>query len=369
MGILKRAATKMFFTSSKLFLPKKYFDVIYINDFVNSKCFNKLNLRICIWCFYHGFSPKEYIWYDFPNNDYRNYVPLRKNYQNRYINGNFNAILANKIIFGNYIKTVIKSINKMHVIESIGFIENGYLQPLHNDIIPGDFISLIPFIEKNGIVLKPYLGDGGEGVMIISKEKDYFLIGTEKVDWDEIVSKLKELNNFLIQEKFIQRGISNDIYAGSLNTMRIGTMIDPVTQQAFIAYAVHRFGSIKSVNLDNVNKGGLAVMIDLETGKLDRGYSLSKEGDKEVYEVHPVSLKPILNEQIPDWKDLCNSLVEMAARMPYLKYVGWDVVLSDGELYLLEGNVSPGLPLIQMFKPMTHFPAAWNFFKHYKYVG
>jgi hypothetical protein len=184
-----------------------------------------------------------------------------------------------------------------------------------------------------------------------------------------VVDKLRDLDGYLVQEKFIQKGFSKKIYPGSVNTMRIATMIDPLTNNPFIAYAVHRFGSASSVFMDNVNQGGITALINLEDGKLGKGLRCSyTDAKKEIFETHPSSSMPIFNEQVPDWVNLKNRITLMAGRMPYIKYAGWDIIFSDGELFVLEGNVSPGLGLIQMFKPMSEFPEAWNFFKHYRFV-
>lgn len=369
MRTIKAAVADKSFAFLKLVLPKKYFDDIFIANLLKGENLKIRKLKKTLWCFKHGFLPFEYIWYDLDHNDYKNYVPIRVNYQKRSLNGNYSAILGNKLLFEKHLKTIVSGIDKLNVIESIAFIENGFLLSFSNEVINGEYSSLLPVLDESDLVLKPVSGDGGEGMLFVSKHDDHFAINKEQVSWNPLVDILKNLNGYLIQNKFPQKGFSNEIFPLSVNTMRIATMIDPVTQKPFIAYAVHRFGSAKSGFMDNVNQGGITAMIDLVDGTLSKGIRCSFTGEeKEVFESHPSTLVPIYNIQIPDWKILAGRLTEMAGRMPYLKYVGWDVILSDGELFVLEGNVSPGLGLIQMFRPMREFPDAWNFFKHYKYV-
>ena len=350
-------------------LPKKYYDDIFLAKVFTRDNLKVGNLRKTAWCFTRGFLPYEYYWYDLANNNYRNYVPTRNNYQNRNLNGIYNAILGNKILCEKHLKATISDIDGLHVVENIGFIEEGFLNSLHKDLIRGNYSSLIRVLEKNDLVLKPVSGDGGVGVFIIRKNDGHFFIDNSETDYEDMVNRLRNLDDYQIQVKFNQKGFSNLIYPGSVNTLRIATMIDPVTRNPFIAYAVHRFGSESSVFMDNVNQGGITALINLDDGKLSKGLRCSfTEAKKEIFEFHPSTSMPIFNEQIPDWINLANRITLMAGRMPYLKYVGWDIILSDGELFVLEGNVSPGLGLIQMFKPMSEFPQAWNFFKHYKYV-
>lgn len=369
MQKIKSMSAELFFALCKLVLPGKFYDDIFLTKAFTRDNLKFGNLRKTAWCFARGFLPYEYYWYDLENNDYRNYVPTRNSYQNRKLNGSFNAILGNKIMFEKHLKATVCGIDGLHVVESIGLIEEGFLHSFHKDVIQGNYSSLIRVLEKNDLVLKPVSGDGGVGVFIIRKKNGHFFIDDAETDWDDVVNRLSNLDGYQIQGKFNQKGFSNRIYPGSVNTMRIATMIDPSTRNPFIAYAVHRFGSESSVFMDNVNQGGITALINLNDGRLSHGLRCSfTEAKKEIFEFHPSTSIPIYNEQIPDWVNLVNRITLMAGRMPYLKYAGWDIILSDDELFVLEGNVSPGLGLIQMFKPMNEFPEAWNFFKHYKYV-
>ena len=304
MKKLRTLLVKVFFSFCRILLTKDRFDEVYISAFLYSKNLKGLKLSKKIWCFFHGFLPFEYVWYDLKNNDFRNYIPARNNYMRRFLNGSFNAILANKLIFEKHLKTVISGIDKLQVVESIGFIEDGCLKSLHKNIVNGDFLSLIPFLENSDLILKPTIGDGGVGLFIIKKENSLFSINYKAVGLEELVSEFKKLGHYLIQERIKQKGFSSIIYPGSVNTMRIGTMIDPVTQKPFIGYAFHRFGSNLTGFMDNIDQGGISAMIDIESGKLGKGHYFSLTGDRETYETHPISLRPIYNEQIPGWGDL-----------------------------------------------------------------
>ena len=368
MKIIKNFWIKLFWINCRLILPKKYFDVIFITEFLKSKELKKLNFVQIVWCFTHGFLPGEYLWYDLAKNDYRNYVPALKDYQKRFLNRNFNSVMGNKILFEQHIKTAINGIEKIRVVESIGYIDKGYLFPLKKNIILGEYTSLIPYLKKSDLILKPIFGNKGKGVLLLKKVDDYYEINNKKVSWDELLSIFKNFHNYLIQEKLMQIGFSNEINPASVNTVRIATMIDPDTQQSFIAYATHRFGSLHSGFVDNGSQGGIAANVDTKTGTLGEALWITPKGDKETFKLHPMSLKPIHNEHIPNWENLSNCVIEMANRMPYFKYVGWDIIFSNDEVFVLEGNTPPGLPLAQLFKPMNEYIEAWKFFKYYNYV-
>lgn len=326
-----------------------------------------LKLKKILWCFKKGFLPKEYYAYNLSCNDYSLYLPRYNNIKKASINGEFNHLLGNKILFEKHLKSITCDIEHLHVIENIGYIEKGHLMSLNENLNAGDYKSLTAFLEKSDLILKPIFGSRGRGILLLQKDEGTYLLDNDKITWDELISKLKTLDNYLIQERFVQKGFSNNIYPGSLNTMRVCTMVDPVTEKAFVSFAVHRFGSPESGYTDNFSQGGISAQIDSD-GTLSRGLALNKQGEVTVFESHPLSKKPIQNEKIPNWKSITGSLIEMVRRMPYLKNIGWDVILSNGEIYILEGNIGADFDLIQVHKPLKEIPSAWKFLKQYNFV-
>ncbi len=369
MSIINYIITRLVPPFVRTFLPAKYYDSIFMSDFINSVDFKMLNLRKTMRSFKLGFLPFEYLWFGLEHNNPEEYLPTRNNYQKRSINGRYNAILANKLIFEKHIASVINGIDKLHVVDSLGYIEKGCLYPLCDLISFRDFDSLLSLLKKNDLILKQITGDGGIGLICIESTDGNLHLNGKRVDRDFLMEYLRKLDNYLIQKRLIQKGLAGEINPGSVNTMRIGTMIDPESGKPFIAYAVHRFGSHKSGFVDNVGLGGITARIDMEDGSLSMAHFYTKKGQMEIFEAHPVSNAMIYNQQIPEWGSVKERILEMAGRMLYLKYVGWDFVLSDDELYVLEGNVAPGLGLVQMYDPMKHFTQAWSFFRHYGYIN
>ncbi len=364
---LKRSSLKVFWKIYKVFLPEKSIAKTFSGEFFSNKYLLKLNIRQIIWCYVNGFLPKEYFAFDLKHNDPGKYLGRLNNIRRAAINGEYSYILGNKIFLERHLKAVIKGIDKLHVIENIAYIENGKLKSINNNVNTGKFTSLLPLLEKMDLILKPVSGSMGRGVFLLQKNEDHFLIDNRKTSWEELVSQLDKLNNYLIQERFVQRGFSHDIYPVSLNCLRICTMTDPFTNEPFIPYALHRFGSRDSGYTDNSSLGGISAVIG-EDGRMEQARALNREGEIEVYESHPLTNKRIYKEQIPDWRNISESIIEMARRMPYLNNIGWDVVLSDGELYILEGNIGPGVNIIQVHKPLSDIPQAWAFYKHHKFI-
>lgn len=369
MSILKKLVKRILPHLIKSLLPARMYDDIFVPEFLNYVNFRMLNLKKTVRCFKLGFLPFEYLWFDLDNNDFRGYLPTRSNYQKRMINGPYNAILGNKILFERHLKTVLAGLRGVNVPDTLGYFEKGYLHSLHDDITSGDLNSVTDLLKRGDLILKLISGDGGVGLVCLTLNDGGYYINDKTASPERLVTFLKSLDNFLIQRRLPQEGLAGTIFPGSVNTMRIGTMIDPDSGKPFIAYAVHRFGSSKSGFVDNVGQGGITAKIDLNSGRLSMAHHYSKEGHMKVFEKHPVSSAMIFNQEISNWQDVKRRIIEMAGRMPYLKYVGWDFVLSDDDLYVLEGNVSPGLGLVQMYDPMKNYPRAWNFFRHHGYIN
>jgi len=368
MSFLRKFITKIFWWLLKLILPKKYFNTIFISDFLHCEFLKKLTLKEKLWSFKRGFTPREFLAYNLKVNDHRNYLSSLSNYKKANLNGHYNNILGNKLLFGEFIKTIIKDIDSLGSIDNLAYIEKGNLFPLGTGKLSDKYSSLMTVLEKNELIIKPVYGHQGKGVFLISRIGDDYFLDNNKMTWEKLTDILKSLDNYLVQEKFIQTGISHDIYPGTLNTIRIATMMDPFTNKPFVGYAIHRFGSGLSGNRDNISQGGIGSFIDNTTGKLNKGMVLKPSGKIEVYEKHPLSGQQISEQQIPGWNDLLLSLVEMAARMPYLKYVGWDIIFSGNKLYVLEGNVCPGMDGTQMHKPLLQIEQVRKFFKYYNFI-
>jgi len=367
-ALAKKIIRKLLPWSAKHLLPVRYYDKIFTSHFIEGIDFKMLGLWKSIRCFKMGFLPFEYLWFDLEKNDYRDYLPTRNNYKRRSINGAYNYILGNKLLFEIHLKSVISGIENLKVVDNFGFFEGGHFHAFSPELSTGNPDSLLELLPEKDLILKQISGDGGNGLMHLAvKNNDFFLNGN-KTGRNDLTEYLNKLDGYLVQERLIQRGISGEIYPGSVNTMRIGTMIDPGTGKAFIAYATHRFGSPMSGIVDNVGQGGVTARIDLETGRMSKAHHYTKTGSMKVFNCHPSTNKLIFNQEIPGWKDIKRRILRMADRMPYLKYVGWDFVLSGDDLYVLEGNVSPGLGLVQLYSPLKQSDQAWNFFRHHGYL-
>ena len=86
--------------------------------------------------------------------------------------------------------------------------------------------------------------------------------------------------------------------------------------------------------VDNAGSGGVFGIVDLETGRV---YAACDElGNK--YEVHPDTKERIIGFVVPRWKEAVALAKELITVIPSVRWVGWDLALTDDGWVLIEGN-------------------------------
>ena len=97
--------------------------------------------------------------------------------------------------------------------------------------------------------------------------------------------------------------------------------------------------------VDNLNSGGLAAVIDKETGIIS-----TPGADKigETFEKHPDTGTEIIGFEIPKFAEAVATVKEAATVVPQIGYAAWDIAVSDDDVQLIEGNQYPGHDIYQM---------------------
>lgn len=153
-----------------------------------------------------------------------------------------------------------------------------------------------------------------------------------------------------------QHEYADTICPYSANTIRVLTAWDYDRQDIFIAAAMHRFGFSRAARVDNWSQGGLAVGIDLESGRLGTGIRKpTVDASRARYKAHPETGAQIEGVLIPRFAEMCADLLRVARRFPR-RYVGWDIVMTPENWTYLEANSVPALSLFQFHRPVLLDP-------------
>lgn len=189
--------------------------------------------------------------------------------------------------------------------------------------------------ENDKFIAKPSNGQCGKGIEII-ETKNFKTSG-------EVVKHLKDRSLDLLEEIIKQHKSLNNINDSSVNTIRIVSIYN---QKIFFIGACFRIGNKKFV--DNFESGGMTAKVDVDSG-LVLSPAIDKAGN--IFYKHPVTDSKIEGFKIPFYKETLELIESMAKLVPTIRYVGWDIAITDGGPVLVEANPLPGSQITQMPYP------------------
>ena len=187
-------------------------------------------------------------------------------------------------------------------------------------------------------IFKPLEGSSGQGI-----------VKYEKKDWQDVglfLEQLQEAGDGILEELVIQHPRMAEMCPTSVNTIRIATLLGE--KQQGIVYAFLRIGNGRV--MDNVDCGGMAARVDLESGKL-----LTVGADKQgnTFEKHPMTGTPIIGFQVPYFEEAKKMCLEAMKMVPQVRFVAWDVAITEKGPVFIEGNSFPSHAVPQF---AAHYP-------------
>lgn len=201
--------------------------------------------------------------------------------------------------------------------------------------IAGDNINEFKkFVNKHSIIMvKPNNLSCGKGVRKID---------TKKEDIDKLYKELYESKACLVEEIAKQHKDMNKLHPDSVNTVRLVTIVSDYGVPTVVAGVV-RMGTGHNV-IDNFNGGGIAAMIDLETGKICSS-AINTEG--KIYSKHPTTKTKLVGFQIPLYDEIIKMVKEASLVVKEERLIGWDVCVGENKPCLIEANQFPAHDLYQ----------------------
>lgn len=140
---------------------------------------------------------------------------------------------------------------------------------------------------------------------------------------------------FIIEELLNQKGFLHKVNPCSVNTIRVNTLFDHVEAEVLCAFLrTGRKGSIT----DNLHSGGILWPINLHNGEIMFGV----QADGRIVDTHPDSNIQLSGKKLEGFYEALQICLEAQKRIPEVPQVGWDVVISEEDIYLIEGNSGAG---------------------------
>lgn len=192
--------------------------------------------------------------------------------------------------------------------------------------------------DKQQAIWKPLEGSSGQGIERYTGE-----------DWQDtgaFYAKLQKAAPGILEEIVVQHEAMASLCPTSVNTVRIATLLGDKKQG--IVYAFLRIGNGKV--MDNVDCGGMAARVDLDSGKL-----LTVGADKQgnTFAVHPKTGTPIVGFQVPYWEEAKAMCLKAAQKVPQMRFIAWDVAITADGPRFIEGNSFPSHAIPQF---AAHYP-------------
>ncbi len=259
----------------------------------------------------------------------------------------FLVILNNKLLFNRFYSSFGFPMAKLYgfLNQESGFLPDG--TPLTSQDELGAWLSGTQVKE---MFIKPVGGLQGFNALVIKDiDGGNFLAcgGSSCSKWTaedlynhlfrDVPAEKFYFPGYIFEQLIKQHPSLGRINPSSVNTCRIltlkskdGTIDTP--------FAFMRFGRAGN-HVDNMNQGGVAAAIDMETGALHKG-AYNPKWEVGWTSVHPDSGAAIEGFQVPHWEEAKKLAVRAAAVMPGIKSIGWDIAISGEGPLLVEGNSS-----------------------------
>jgi len=233
---------------------------------------------------------------------------------------------------------------------------------VHGQIHRGQVVWLAPeppeggldgLLERRGkLAVKARAGSSGSGFAVLTREAGTTYVNGRPVD--DAVQALTHCS-LIITDYVEQHERLAAIYPGTTNTMRVITVRDVDTGEPFIAFASHRFGTSRSIPVDNFGAGGISVGIDLATGLFTRALRPPDpgRGSSEVHwmDEHPETGAQITGVPVPNWDLVQEGILRAMRALPGSQYVAWDVAVTRDGMTVIEGN-NRGDVILQIHQPL-----------------
>jgi hypothetical protein len=310
-----------------------------------------------------GFRADTAAVYDFPRNDWREYV---SDYSRAHRFPEINpapAIFDQKLLFRSFL--LMRGFKQA---ETVAVASHGdvLLHPFAHDARYVGAAEFEEWLRRDGgsFVAKPQDGTRGEDVFLLESVAGEL---TRRRGVEVEPFRAARLSGVTLVERRIQQGgFWRALCPHSTNTIRALTMWTPGDPEPFIAFAVQRIGTIATAPTDNWSGGGINAPIDLQSGRMGLGrmHPLKGNSTRTEFTHHPDTGAQITDATLPHWERLCDTVLRAARSLPVNRYVGWDVVIDELDApVIIEANKNSDVNLLQVHGGLLRNPRVRRFYE------
>lgn len=240
----------------------------------------------------------------------------------------YTVLLRDKILFSNYVSNL--GYKTPRIVMQL---------PLIQEISTNAQIDRLLANAGGGLIFKPFGGQCGKGIFKVYNKDEKWYVGDICVARSKLVKTINQILPkvpYIVQELVVQHSVLNQIYDKSVNTLRLVTVSVSRNSRVVPLSAVLRVGAYGN-SVDNWAQGGLAIGVDLNTGRLKQ-YGFYKHGLGTKTEYHPDSGVKFSNIMLPFFKLAVDQACSLHSFFGEIRIIGWDIAFSPDGPVFIEGN-------------------------------
>jgi hypothetical protein len=348
-GRLKRAVRLLFVLRS------------YIKEI--AKCVGRFPLSEILFGIRHGFAADRVFLYGRKGIATGDYLSDLERQFSRFINPKpARELLEDKLLFATVLGLIAR------VPENYLYCDNG------RPVIVSDKWNTMATCRDPAktyrLVMKRARGGGGASIHFPRMRQGIVCLADEEMSLDGFLRFFAKRDENLLCRFIEQSQFLRNLYPHTTNTLRVICMRQS-EGEPFIARAVLRLGTKRSKGVDNFGQGGLAANLDLNTGMLGEAveHFASMPRGPILHTFHPDTGMRIAGELLPGWDAAFQEVLRVMRDVPFLNYVGWDIIPTDAGPVVLEGNNYTGIRLAQIHSGLLREEAIRDFYQRFGIIS
>lgn len=245
----------------------------------------------------------------------------------------YGCLLDDKFLFSQYLTSLGFPVPKIIAVgncDTISWLDGEGKKP---------FTSLA---ERDlDVFIKEFLADSAQGIYPVKVSNGKLFIKGQEYSLEQLRERI--MGRILLQERIHQHPRLNELNPGSVNCIRLITVCKNDAISPF--YAVLKTG-VRGSPCDNWCAGGLAIKMDLLTGRLDE-YGFFSPGKGTRTDRHPDTGMVFKGFQAPYYQEAIKLAVALHEYFYAFHSIGWDIAFTENGPVFIEGNYEWSLSIYQ----------------------
>jgi len=339
--------------SANLIVSSRYQDIFK---------YKKTTLREKLWAQKRGFTSDRISYFGLTDENYKDFLSDFDYYWLHPLNGAYTKWIDDKLSikyilqpFSRYLPEYYYHIYNNEILRLMD-CPKGYQQTIQ------DIINLLK--SKGMLAAKLISSSGGAGFYKLDYDDQDFLINDQKAyerDVDELIRlwQMKKDGEYIITEYIEAHKDLRKIWDKAPGTIRI-LVVRKKNQPPKIISSSIRFGTNASGIVDNVQAGAVLCIIDGNSGCFSDG--IIRSGDVDIESKFHPDTKVLLEGILPNWDLIKDGILSVSSYIPQVKYMGFDVIVTDEGFRIIEINSLPGVSYLQCHSPFLKNEISKDFF-------